>query len=1316
MRKHVSFATLSILAFSLLARHVGAGESTTGIGAIGGGLSVTPAGTVSLSVPLSLPPARGGVPIPLRIVHDGSGRGGELGVGWSIPFTYVEKTETFAHTRPKYFADPNRAPEPLDRVYLSLDGAKMLMVPVDNSGTYRPMVGPQTMTLVDRGSLGWRLFDGSGHTFDMTRDPHLAQKGLWLLTVVNDATTRNPVRLTYGVTKVPVGDDSADDLELRSIEYNFAAGGCAKNRIALEYRPWTRTDPGSSAADPTLPGSGGGVPFALWAAGGALRAHTRILDRIEVLAHGDTCGTPDQQVRLRAYSFSYAADTDTGSPRLIASDVLGRQGTAEENERLPIGRYDYGSVTTNGQLQMEKTQTMAPRSDVEPQYRDALSVTLNTHGTSTSDTRHKTIQAMLDFSGDGRTDLAFKTAPSEWSIASGENGATGATGAPNTAFSSVANALTTDPLASSLSSSPAFSYYDRLGISDTSIQLIDFNGDGRVDILKSDNPDYWTLELNIPASETDPNASPNDMVWSERRIDLTRIREELNQRNLLLDPDGIIPLSRQFTGMQVDYSLVFKTSDTGNPIIPPKAIEIDRGMVKAKTMTAWQVRDQNGDGYPDFLFSDLPVRRVRYDGGADDCKSPLWPTSCPSGPGFCSPCDDRYDLGFTEYPNQHSEDLRYPEYYRPAGRDAQLMALFNEAGTLLPTSSSPFGPATVLAGATGPVEEWDTGIKLGTSDWDELVSSNRLNYDRQDWAVLQPAAPGVLSPVVTSSVMVKGLIDVNGDGLLDQLYRDGTEEVVTVVAGKKITTWKDVYRGHLGTGSGLRGELRLPGAPWSSTRFSYECRPDADGNPVPPDTTYTVHQSGQYIDVTGDGLPDYIDGPVVRPGTGAGWGPEIQLGRSLAQQTLATCGGDVDKVVQATIDVDGDGRVDHLEVNDRGQIDVWRLTSASGVGAYDAGRLVDVANGYGAHTRVEWVSAKNDIEAVHRGPGPEIVVSRTATSTAAEALASTQYAYGGSRTYFDAAADRFVPTGFKRRVTMAGINGGDSSLTGAARVVDSLQPQNATSAYGAYILSGLPSVVHLLDGRLSSDPWRLLQFESTAAANEHGEVTNQYEVGSRSLAANDCVGATPSYNPVPQALVDIDGRYDRPCTTVGFAYPSDTRSWRGESKAPGKRVMTAQRIQQVDDLGRPLRIEHLGDLYDDADDVCEEIDYAGSGPYRIYDAASTRTLGKCVDSGGDVYSRVEIQYDEPSARPGSVTLGLPTTITSRVYETTGGNEQSHLVTKLQYDSWGNVIRREQLDGTVSRVTTLEDWDAFQLAPRRSVSSATEVGTSFVTTT
>ena len=163
-----------------------------------------------------------------------------------------------------------------------------------------------------------------------------------------------PVRLSYGVQNVAVGDGTAQELELSAIEYNLATGGaCAKNRIELAYGPWNG-DPGG-AVDPNLPGNGNGDPSPCERRRCSTKSGTRVLRRVHVLAHGDTCGTSDQRVRLRRYQPSHNPDADTGSPRRVASDVYGRQGTAEESQRLPIGRYaQYGSATTDGKLVMEK--------------------------------------------------------------------------------------------------------------------------------------------------------------------------------------------------------------------------------------------------------------------------------------------------------------------------------------------------------------------------------------------------------------------------------------------------------------------------------------------------------------------------------------------------------------------------------------------------------------------------------------------------------------------------------------------------------------------------------------------------------------------------------------------------------------------------------------------------------------------------------------------------------------------------------------------------------------------------------------------------
>ncbi len=1295
MRKHLSFATLSIIGFSLLARHVGAGESTTGIGAIGGGLSVTPAGTVSLSVPLNLPPARGGVPIPLRIVHDGStagaGRGGDLGVGWSIPFTYVEKTETFAHTRPKYFSDPNRAPEPLDRVYLSLDGAKMLMVPVDNSGTYRAMVGPQTMTLVDRGSLGWRLFDGSGHTFDMTRDPRLLQQGMWLLTEVNDATTRNPVRLSYGVQNVAVGDGTAQELELSAIEYNLATGGaCAKNRIELAYGPWNG-DPGG-AVDPNLPGNGNGDPFALWSVGGALRVRTRVLRRVNVLAHGDTCGTSDQRVRLRRYQFSYNPDADTGSPRLVASDVYGRQGTAEESQRLPIGRYQYGSATTDGKLVMEKQVLPGAPQD---RVQDVRADKLGGHRT-----RYITREVLTDITGDGRADFLVPGPNDISRVFVAQNASTGANAGPAVSFSQTYQELLDIPVGKVISEHEQKKIGDWEGNEDTFIRLIDMNGDGRTDVLESKERDYWTLYLNLPGRVSDPSASPDSIVWSERRIETGSLKDALAARGLLDSTDKPLPLSRSISGMSISYRNV--CADTAYPADSIDPVGGSPGYVfsddnpclrwasiptraQTRSVKVWDLLDMNGDSYPDFVSTELPVARLVY------------PTACKKHKptGTMVSCEERFEIGFTE-------DPKTPV---PTAKKSDLVVQWNEGGAQIPADASPFSrPGLMGLADTCGIESWtgDDSIPhavLWKREADDLDDpEHRFELDEQqsigELATDDSSTPDNQPIYETEEHQQCGFLDVNGDGILDRVEHLPDQAL-------------------LGTGSSFSSAIPIPGLASVSTRIG-----DCSDSPAHPYYLQKATNSdGVYADVTGDGLPDYVNGNQVYVGTTVGFRDPIPLvGQTFGAASYLRCDEVWDRPFRTFADVNGDGRVDVALRADDGNLEIWRVANSSGPGAYDAGRLVSVENGYGATSTVQWLSAKNDVFAVHNEPAPEIVVGRSSTMTSDSAFASVQYAYGDGGYRFDAAADRYGPTGFVRRATLALVpnSTGEHAGDGVARVVNSFAPSNTSGGYDDYVLTGLPRALAVLDGHFDDDAWHLLRYEDGYAANNvHGGTVTDYATQSRSLETNDCVGFHDYYQTAPSLLVAINGRYDRPCTTTGFAYSRYTESWHGASAFDGKNVTTAQRIDQVDDLGRALRIQHLGDFADPDDNVCEELEYAGSGPFLIHDAVRSRTFGECHDAGGKVFSRIEIAYDEPQAAAGSVIAGLPTTITSHVYETTGGNEQTHLVTKREYDSWGNMTRQTQTGDADTRTTSFQDWGTFLLAPRRSVVTVSDVAASFV---
>src|SRR5712692_4834016 len=81
-----------------------------------GGTFVNATGTFAAAIPLELPPARGGLPIPLQIRYGARGVGA-AGLGWDLPLSYIQRDRTFAHRRPA--SSPGALPVPRERAYLS---------------------------------------------------------------------------------------------------------------------------------------------------------------------------------------------------------------------------------------------------------------------------------------------------------------------------------------------------------------------------------------------------------------------------------------------------------------------------------------------------------------------------------------------------------------------------------------------------------------------------------------------------------------------------------------------------------------------------------------------------------------------------------------------------------------------------------------------------------------------------------------------------------------------------------------------------------------------------------------------------------------------------------------------------------------------------------------------------------------------------------------------------------------------------------------------------------------------------------------------
>src|SRR5262245_30408022 len=99
-RRWLSLAAVS-LATALSARPAAAQLAPTGghyaaqasdTGFTGG---VSSSGTYTTSVPLDLPGARNGLPVPVSLVYGGGGVGA-AGLGWDVPLSYILVEKTIA--------------------------------------------------------------------------------------------------------------------------------------------------------------------------------------------------------------------------------------------------------------------------------------------------------------------------------------------------------------------------------------------------------------------------------------------------------------------------------------------------------------------------------------------------------------------------------------------------------------------------------------------------------------------------------------------------------------------------------------------------------------------------------------------------------------------------------------------------------------------------------------------------------------------------------------------------------------------------------------------------------------------------------------------------------------------------------------------------------------------------------------------------------------------------------------------------------------------------------------------------------------------
>jgi hypothetical protein len=177
-RRWASFSFFA-LAASLPARPAAAQLAPTG-GHYAGRASdtgfagaVNSSGGYGASVPLDLPAARGGLPVPLHIVYGEHGVGA-AGQGQDVPLSFIRRDTTFAHRRP--LGSPGFAPPPHEQVSLVLEGRRMILVRTA-SGWVAQRDAPD-LRIREQGDGTWVMYDGQGRTYLFTVVQQVGSQGL----------------------------------------------------------------------------------------------------------------------------------------------------------------------------------------------------------------------------------------------------------------------------------------------------------------------------------------------------------------------------------------------------------------------------------------------------------------------------------------------------------------------------------------------------------------------------------------------------------------------------------------------------------------------------------------------------------------------------------------------------------------------------------------------------------------------------------------------------------------------------------------------------------------------------------------------------------------------------------------------------------------------------------------------------------------------------------------------------------------------------------------------------------------------------------
>jgi RHS repeat-associated protein len=1257
----------------VIGTHYAAETSDTGFAG-----AVNSQGGYGAIVPLDLPPAKGGLPVPLSVVYGGS-HVGAAGVGWDVPLSYIYHSKTIAHHRPKpapFFSVDTPIPiNSPDLVILTLLGERVDLVRNAANTAWVGRHGSEQLEVRDRGNGTMVAYDGQGLTYNFSAQGGCAgcrlDNGNLFTLVSIIAPGGNSVQLSYkfGTPMLP-GGGTGLSIDLTNVRYNAKpTGNCFKDDVALAYDAPSAT------------------PLSMSVLGSTVLTRMHKLTDIDVTRAGNSsdpavCATVPQS--LRKYTFTYQADFDTGQPRLQKVTMIGQQGTPERNVTLPIATYYYGKVTGNGTISYQKTQSITLPRLTPPVVTYGLSYTSAFPG---ADPLHFTLlspQRLIDLTGDGRPDLVselgvFRNIPGD------SNGTTAFTLPSPSWLPSGEESRTTNFAPRYGRGTPSASKL--LNRVDVLKMYIDMNGDGRIDFVDAQTDvNKWIVHLNTP-DPTDPQKSV-DIV---RTISTAPMRAAINKLGgpafTRIFPNEPVPLARITAVEDATFDTcwrwsVLTTTPVWFPTDPKNCPDFpsDSRQVKPeKTITEWALMDVNGDGYPDFVYNEARI--------ADSD-----PGDPPSSPGTV--------LGETTITSTPA-DLYGSK---------KVMALVNTIGVHLTNNDD--------VAFASPVLLTDDGC--GVARWQ--------------------AAPGAASASELSETC--GFEDVNGDGLVDRVTSVYNNVFISTAA--------------LGTGDAdhpfsTGATIALPGP---LARNSTVMISQSDGIYVPAScasgqTYYDTQRTAGLHDINGDGIPDYITSVDtsagrlwrIQLGTGTGFAPavsaaspvglELSLERNTCTNTNVVMPGEgTTRTPIGLYDLDGDGQPEVVAMNFATlQLDVYQLTSPDPIswightspGVPSAGRLIAVDNGYGAISRIDYRSAKENGTTRHDVPYPEIVVTAEGVTDSAGKLLSavTTYANGGAELIFDSAEDRFIFPGYQRTVSKVTTDDATVDGDGIATITDTyalapfVSTMDAAARFKRYRTLGRVSDITTLSGFLDNDAWGLLATnitnDSRRTAGTHYDWDTRLLATGPAAATNErCVEMMYPYDFTRSLANQLTSNNDE-CAKHGFVFPASVYASRG---TPGTTDMSqsthvlrsAAILEGIDDLGRTTLVRKNNDLMRSDDDVCLQVTYAtpSGTEARVLNAPASRTATDC-STQPKTLAHESWEYD-----------GMKPTSTDPTVRVSNGFVTSHIVSRIDldtfvslgeirdfdttYDSIGNplTVTKTRDDGAAQKVTIT--YDAFGLTP------------------